>query len=234
MQADGEIKRLVALLAQLGDGDILADLNAALEFNSHFPENIDLGIDNVFFKAEGRNTLGKHASGNGVFIKNGDGVAHIREEIRAAHARRACADDGDLLRVVDLVALVADLFGDIAMLRVYFARGDEFLYRVDGYRVVDRAARAGVFAALGDLIIVEIEHAAVPPALQKNRVAARTGERQPSNGRTPPARWWRPCGAPGRRSCRARCLCRSTGSGYPRGSCSSSSSCPSRVSRQAE
>lgn len=34
------------------------------------------------------------------------------------------------------------------MLRVYFARGDEFLYRVDGYRVVDRAARAGVFAAL--------------------------------------------------------------------------------------
>ena len=38
--------------------------------------------------------------------------------------------------------------------------------------------QAGVFTALGDLVIVEIEHAAVPPALQKNRVAARAGERQ--------------------------------------------------------
>jgi len=42
LQADGHIEGLVALLAQLRDGNVLADFNAALELHAHFAQNIYL------------------------------------------------------------------------------------------------------------------------------------------------------------------------------------------------
>ena len=51
-RADSEIEGLEALLAQLIERYILADLNAGLEFDAQILEHIDLGINNVLFKAE--------------------------------------------------------------------------------------------------------------------------------------------------------------------------------------
>ena len=50
--ADAKEEALVALLAQLSNGDILADLNTHLELDAHLFEDIDLGADDLAVEAE--------------------------------------------------------------------------------------------------------------------------------------------------------------------------------------
>ena len=107
-----KIEALVALLAQLVDGEILADLDAALEVDAHLLEHLDLGVDNVLLEAEARDAEGQHAAWHLVFIKHGDVfIAHVRQIVGARQAGRAGTDDGDLLRVGIGDAAVGDDLG---------------------------------------------------------------------------------------------------------------------------
>lgn len=74
-RADCEVECLEALLTQLIKGDVLADLNAGLELYAQILENLDLGIDNVLFEAEGGYAHGEHAAERLFLFVNGHGVA---------------------------------------------------------------------------------------------------------------------------------------------------------------
>ena len=149
LRADGDEEALIALLAQLVDGDILADLDAALELDAHFLKHVDLGVYDLALEAEGRDTEGEHASGDRVAVENGDiCVTHLGQVISTAHAGRACADHCDLLDIIGVGSLMAALFGDVTGLFAQLLLGDELLDLVDGNRTVKLAAGACVLAVL--------------------------------------------------------------------------------------
>ena len=84
LAADGDIERLVALLLELRYSDILAYLNAALDFGAELLNNIDFGGDNILFELVARYTVGEHTAGNRVLFKDGGLVAHLREIVGSA------------------------------------------------------------------------------------------------------------------------------------------------------
>ena len=86
----------------------------------------------------------EHAAGNGFLLEHYRAVALDGEEVSAAHAGRACADDGDLL--VKLLVSAGDHGRNIAMLGLHILLGDEFLYLVYLKRCIDGAAGACVLA----------------------------------------------------------------------------------------
>ena len=148
LSADSDKEALIALLAQLVDGDILADLDAALELYAHFLENVDLGVNDLTLKAEGGDAESQHAAGYRITVKNGDiRVAHLGQVVSAAHAGRTRSDDGNLLDIVCIGSLVTALFGDVAGLFAQLLLGDELLDLVDSDGAVELAAGAGVLAA---------------------------------------------------------------------------------------
>ena len=148
LRTDGQIEALVALLTQLIDGDVLADLDAALEVDAHLFEHLDLGVDHVLLETEARDAEGQHAAGHLVFIEHGDVfVAHVRQIVGARQAGRAGADDGDLLRVRIGDAAVGDDLRDVALVGLELLLGDKLFDLVDGDGAVDVAAGAGVLAA---------------------------------------------------------------------------------------
>ncbi len=135
------------MLAQLVDGDILADLYAALELYAHFLKHVDLSIYDLALKAEGRDSEGEHAAGNRVAVKNGDVcLAHLGQVRSTAHAGTACADYRDLLDIIGVGSLMTAL-GDIASLFAQLLLGNELLDLVDGNRTVELAAGACVLAS---------------------------------------------------------------------------------------
>ena len=145
-RADCEVECLEALLTQLIKGDVLADLNAGLELYAQILENLDLGIDNVLFEAEGWDAHGEHAAERLFLFVNGHGVALDCEIVCAAQAGRACTDDGDLL-LIGLADLI-DHLGNEAVLGLKILLGDELFDIVDSNGRVDVAARACVLACL--------------------------------------------------------------------------------------
>ena len=147
LAADGDIERLVALLLELRYSDILAYLNAALDFGAELLNNIDFGGDNILFELAARYTVGEHTAGNRVLFKDGGLVAHLREIVGSAQAGGAAADNGYLL-VKFAVSRLDDFFGHEPVLRVQVEVGDEFLDRVYRYGSVNLAARALRFASL--------------------------------------------------------------------------------------
>ena len=147
LAADGDIERLVALLLELRYSDILAYLNAALDFGAELLNNIDFGGDNILFELVARYTVGEHTAGNRVLFKDGGLVAHLREIVGSAQAGGAAADNGYLL-VKFAVSRLDDFFGHEPVLRVQVEVGDEFLDRVYRYGSVNLAARALRFASL--------------------------------------------------------------------------------------
>ena len=146
LRADGNVEALVALRAQLLDGDVLADFDAALELDAHLAQDVDLGVEHVFFQPEARDAEREHAAGHRVAVEHGHGVALVGEVVGTAHAGRAGADDGDLLRVraADLVEQLRHVARGLVQVMV----GDEALDLVDGDGLVDRAAGALGLAAL--------------------------------------------------------------------------------------
>ena len=146
LQADRNVECLEAFLTQLLDGDILADLNAAAELNAHLAQNVDLGLYDVLADTEGGDAVYEHAAGNCFLLEHYGAVALNSEEVSAAHAGRACADDGDLL--VKLLVSARDHGRNIAMLGLHILLCDEFLYLVDLQRLIDGAAGACILAVL--------------------------------------------------------------------------------------
>ena len=72
-RADGNIEATAALLAQLGDGNNLADFHAALEFHAHLPEDFDLGVHDLLSQTEARDAEHEHAAGNRIAVEHGHG-----------------------------------------------------------------------------------------------------------------------------------------------------------------
>ena len=50
LAADGHVKRLVALLTQLRDGDVLSDLDSGPDLHPDLLHDVDLGGDDILFK----------------------------------------------------------------------------------------------------------------------------------------------------------------------------------------
>ena len=177
LRADGDIEALVALRAQLLDGDVLADFDAAFEFNAHLAQDVDLGVEHVLFQAEARDAEREHAAGHRIAVEHGHGVALVGEVVGAAHARGAGADDGDLLRVraADLVEQLRHVARGFVQVMV----GDEALDLVDGDGLVHAAAGAlGLAALVADAAADGRERVFFLDELERVRVAALRGELQ--------------------------------------------------------
>ena len=146
LRADGKVEALVALFAQLLDCNILADFDAALELNAHLAQNVDFGVENVLFKAEVRNTERQHTAGDGVAVKDRDGISLVGEIIGAAHTGGAGADDRDFFGkgFAGLVEHLGNKTGGLIKIMVC----DKALDFVDGDSLVHIAAGAFLLAAL--------------------------------------------------------------------------------------
>ena len=142
LRADGDIEGFKALHAELRDGNIPADLDAGFEFDVHAAQNVDLGVDNALFEAEVRDAEREHAADAALLFKDGHAVAVAREVVGAGEARRAGADDGDLL------AVVVVFLRDEGKVAVELLVGDELFDLVDGDGLVKAAACALVFAVV--------------------------------------------------------------------------------------
>ena len=138
-------------------------------------QDLDLGLDNVLLKAEGREDAGQHAADLVALLEHGDGIALDREVIGAGEAGRAAADDGDLVGE-GLAGLVEHLRHEARLGGELLVR-DELLDIVDGDGVVDVAAGAGVLAgAVADTAADRREGVLVLYELQSLEIAALGGE----------------------------------------------------------
>ena len=148
LAADGDVERQIPLLAQLRNGHVLTDLDAAADLHAQLAQDLDLGVDDGLFQLERRDAVGHHAAGTGGLFKDRGLVAAGGQIVRGGQARGACADDGDLLVPAGQSAGGDDDGRDIARLGVQILLGEEFLDRVDGDGLIDRAAGARFLAAL--------------------------------------------------------------------------------------
>ena len=154
LQADRDVESLEAALAKLVYRNVSADIDAALYFDAHAFNDLDLSFHDVFLEAEGRNAVHEHAAGAFLTLKDCDGIPFRAQVISCAQTCRACADDGDRI-VVPLIALTILTDGQILRERVrravfyklQFAKREELLDLIDGDRLVNKTACAAVLAA---------------------------------------------------------------------------------------
>ncbi len=147
LAADGDVEGFVALLAELIEGDVLADVDAGLDLDAEILEDFDFRVDDVLLKFVGGDAVGHHSAGFLVLLEDGGVIAFDGEVVSGGQTGWAGADDGDLL-----IELAIDFGDDFlrnrAGLGVELPFGEELLDRVDGDGLVDVAAGAGGFAAL--------------------------------------------------------------------------------------
>ena len=84
LRADGQVEALEALVAELLDGLILADLHAALKVDAHLLDDVDFGIQNILLQTEVGDAECQHTSGNRVPVKNGDVFIALLSKIVSA------------------------------------------------------------------------------------------------------------------------------------------------------
>ena len=146
LAADGNIKGLKTLLAQLIERHIATDLHAIAELGTHQANDLDLGLDNVLLQLKAGNTVGEHAARTLVLLEH-DGLIALLGQIKSAgQTGRAGTDDGDLL--VEAAGTRRRHHGrDIAGRGVQIALGDKLLDLVDGHGGVHTAAGAGILTA---------------------------------------------------------------------------------------
>ena len=147
LAADGHVKALVPLLAQLGDGDVLAHLHTGANLYANLAHDVNLRLDDVLLQFIGRNAVAEHAARLLIALKDGGLVALGGQVIGTGKTGRTAADNGNLLGPAFL-HVGADVYlrhKTRCRMEVLFC--NKFLYGVDGNSPVDGAARAGVFAA---------------------------------------------------------------------------------------
>ena len=146
LAADGNIKGLKALLAQLIERHIATDLHAIAELGTHQANNLDLGLDNVLLQLKAGNAVGEHAARALVLLEHDGLVALLGQVESAGQAGRTGTDNGDLL--VEAASARRRHHGrNIAGRGIQIALGDELLDLVDGHGGVHTAAGAGILAA---------------------------------------------------------------------------------------
>ena len=73
----GDVERLEALLPELLDGHILANLHAAANLHPQFPEDLDFSVNHIFFQLVGGDAVGHHAAGPGILFKHRGQIARV-------------------------------------------------------------------------------------------------------------------------------------------------------------
>ena len=154
LKADRDVESLEAAGAELVDRNVPSDIDAALYFDAHAPDDLDLSFHDVFLKTEGRNAVHEHTAGAVLTLEDCDGILFRAQVISGAQTCRACADDCDGI-VVPLIALTVLTDGQILRERVrravfykiQFAKREELFDLIDSDRRVNKSARAAVLAA---------------------------------------------------------------------------------------
>ena len=146
LAANRYVEGLVALPAQLVDREILANLNAAPDFYAHLAQNFNFCIHHILLQLIGGDAVNQHAARALILFKHGGLVAFFRQIIRAAQSCRARADNRNFFREQATVRGLNDR-RNIAVLRIQILLGDEFFHLVNGNRLIDRAAGAGILTA---------------------------------------------------------------------------------------
>ena len=146
LTADGDVEGLVALVAELLNGDVLANFHAAFDLHAHGADHVDLSVDDILLQLEAGDTVAEHTAGTLVLLEDHGAVALLGEIEGAAEARGACADDGHLLGE-ETVEGGDNLLGDKAGLGLEILLGDELLHLIDGDGLIDAAAGAGILTA---------------------------------------------------------------------------------------
>ena len=145
LAADGNVEGLEALLAQLVQRDVAADLDAVAELGTHLADDVDLGLDDVLLELVAGDTVGEHAAGAVALLEHHGLVALLGQVKSAGQASGTGADDRDLL--IKATAGGGGHHGrNIAGVRIQVALGDELLDLVDRDRLVDASAGAGILA----------------------------------------------------------------------------------------
>ena len=146
LAANGHIKGLKALLAQLVERHIATDLHAIAELGAHQANDLDLGLDDVLLQLKAGNTVSEHAARALVLLEYDGLVALLGQIESAGQTGRAGTDNGDLL-----VEAAGTRRGhhrwDIAGRGVQIALGNELLDLVDSHGNVHTAAGAGILTA---------------------------------------------------------------------------------------
>ena len=146
LAADGHIKGLKALLAQLVERHVATDLHAIAELGTHQANDLDLGLDNILLQLKAGNAVGEHAARALVFLEHDGLVALLGQIEGAGQTGRAGTDDGDLL-----IEAAGTRRGhhrwDIAGRGIQIALGDELLDLVDSHGGVHATAGAGILTA---------------------------------------------------------------------------------------
>ena len=146
--ADGDIEGLVALLTELFQGHIFADLHAGLNLHAHLAHHVDFRCDDVFFQFIGGDAVAEHTAGLLILLKYCGTIALLRQIEGRTHTCRAAADDGDFLREMLHMDAGRNHHGrNIAGLCLQILLRDELFHCVDGYRPVNGASGAGVLTA---------------------------------------------------------------------------------------
>ena len=146
LAADGNIKGLKALRAQLVKRHVATDFHAIAELGTHQANDLDLGLDNVLLQLKAGNTVGEHAARALVLLEHDGLVALLGQVESAGQTGRAGTDNGDPL--IEAASARRRHHGrDITGRGVQIALGDELLDLVDGHGLVHTAAGAGVLTA---------------------------------------------------------------------------------------
>ncbi len=142
--AYAQIECLVTLGTKLIQAHIPADFHACLKGHAHLSQYLNFRVHHVLFKPETRNAQGQHAAGHRRFFEHGDGIPPGGQIIGAAQARRPRSDDRNLIGIgpSGLVHHRRDKARRLPQLLL----GNEFLNLVNGDRIVNAAAGAGILA----------------------------------------------------------------------------------------
>lgn len=146
LAADGNIKGLKALLAQLVERHIATDLHAIAELGAHQANDLDLCLDNVLLQLKAGNTVGEHAARALVLLEHDGLVALLGQIEGTGQTGRAGTDDGDLL--IEAASARRRHHGrDIAGRSIKITLGDKLLDLVDSHGGIHAATGAGILAA---------------------------------------------------------------------------------------
>ncbi len=129
LAADGDVERLIALISQFLDGDVLTDFDTGADLDTQLTDDVDLSSDDVLLELVGRDAVDHHTAGFVMFLEDGGFVTLGGEVVGSGQTGRTGADDSDLLAPFGVLVGSQNDFGDEA--------GDGF---------VDGAAGTGFFA----------------------------------------------------------------------------------------
>ena len=93
---DGHIHAVI-VLAQLLQGDVLADVAVRLDLYAGGQDGVDVAVQILRRQTIGRDAVAQHTAQLGLALKDLDPVAHKGEEVGRGQTGGAAADDGDLL-----------------------------------------------------------------------------------------------------------------------------------------